>query len=152
MVFGPEISRVRFRGADRRNPLSALQKRMKTRTSSYLQRASLLVGAFVASVTGVALRAYAEYGLDTAAPDDLKGFDSSKIPGKIGSIIGTVLGYTGTVFFILVVYAGIMWMMAGGNEENIKKAQGILKTAIIGLIIIMSAYAITQFIGTQVLK
>jgi hypothetical protein len=59
------------------------------------------------------------------------------------------IGFTGTIFFILVVYAGLMWMTAVGNEENIKKAQSILKTAIIGLIIVLSAYAITKFIGSS---
>jgi len=45
------------------------------------------------------------------------------------------------------VYAGLMWMTAGGNEDRIKKARQILIAAIIGLVIVLSAYAITQFIG-----
>jgi hypothetical protein len=41
-----------------------------------------------------------------------------------------------------------MWMTSGGNEERVKKAKQILIAAIIGLVIILSAYAITNFIGT----
>lgn len=91
-----------------------------------------------------------DYGLSAAAPSSLTGI--TDIPTTIGTVLSAILAYTGTIFFILVVYAGIMWMVAAGNEENIKKAQGILKTAIIGLIIILSAYAITQFVGTQLIK
>jgi hypothetical protein len=40
-----------------------------------------------------------------------------------------------------------MWMTAAGSEEQIKKAKQILAAAIVGLIIVLSAYAITQFIG-----
>lgn len=76
---------------------------------------------------------------------------SADVPTLIGQWLAIVLGFTGTIFFILVVWAGLTWMTAGGNEENIKKAQGILKTAIIGLIIVLSAYAITRFIGTSLL-
>ncbi len=74
------------------------------------------------------------------------------IPVLIGRWLSTILGFTGTVFFILVVWSGLTWMTAAGNEESIKKAQSILKTAIIGLIIVLSAYAITRFIGDSLLQ
>lgn len=119
---------------------------MNTKASSYWQRV-LAVGAGLLSA--VAVQA-GDYGLGAAAPDTLP--KNTDISGTIGTVIGTVLAYTGTIFFILVVYAGIMWMMAAGNDENIKKAQNILKGAIIGLIIILSAYAITNFFGTQLAK
>lgn len=102
-------------------------------------------------------RAIASEGTDAA----LSGLSSSSstaglsnanldIPTLIGNLLSTVLGFTGTIFFILVVWAGILWMTAGGSQENIKKAQDILKAAIIGLIIVLSAYAITKFIGTSI--
>lgn len=86
-------------------------------------------------------------GLNTSA--NKAGLDSNTadIPTTLGKILSLVLGFTGTIFFILVVYAGLMWMTAAGNDERIKTAQGILKAAIIGLVIVLSAYAITQFVG-----
>ena len=86
-------------------------------------------------------------GLDTAATQaGLK--TSTDIPSSIGRILGSVIGFTGTIFFVLVVYAGLKWMTAAGNEESVAKAKKILTAAVIGLIIVMSAYAITKFIGT----
>jgi len=88
-------------------------------------------------------------GLDTAASSAELSQTTLDVPQLIGQILSTVLGFTGTIFFILVVWSGILWMTAGGSQENIKKAQDILKAAIVGLIIVLSAYAITRFVGTS---
>ena len=65
---------------------------------------------------------------------------------SIGTVIKGALSLVGVIFLALTVYAGILWMTASGNETQIEKAQGILKAAIIGLVITMSAYAITAFV------
>jgi hypothetical protein len=63
----------------------------------------------------------------------------------VGRGIKIVLGFVGTIFFVLTVYAGITWMTAQGNAEKVEQAQGILRTAVIGLIIVLAAYSITTF-------
>lgn len=74
---------------------------------------------------------------------------SNDLASTIATVIKTVLAIVGTIFLILTVYAGIMWMTAAGNDEQVTKAVGIIKAAVIGLIIIMSAYAITYFVTTK---
>ncbi len=64
----------------------------------------------------------------------------------IGTIIKAVLGFLGTVALILVIYGGFLWMTAGGNEEKVTKARKLLLNAVVGLIIIVSAYSITTFV------
>jgi cytochrome bd-type quinol oxidase subunit 2 len=64
----------------------------------------------------------------------------------IGTVIQSFLSLLGVIFLILIIYAGITWMTAGGDEPKVEKAQKILKNAIIGLIIIVSAYAISYFV------
>src|SRR5574344_1156500 len=66
---------------------------------------------------------------------------------KITSIIGTVLSFVGVAFLILMIYGGILWMTSQGNDTQIKKAKGILINGIIGLVIVIFAYAITAYIG-----
>ncbi|TSC83677.1 MAG: Uncharacterized protein G01um101413_947 [Parcubacteria group bacterium Gr01-1014_13] len=68
----------------------------------------------------------------------------------VGKIIKVVLGFLGVIFLALTVYAGVLWMTAGGNEEQVTKAMGIIKTSVIGLIIIVAAYSITYFVLTNV--
>lgn len=68
----------------------------------------------------------------------------------VGSIIAAVieafLGLLGVIFVILIILAGYKWMMARGNEEQVKEAQEQIRRAIIGLLIVISAYAITYFV------
>ncbi len=66
----------------------------------------------------------------------------------LGLIVNTALSLLGVVFIILMVYGGFQWMTAGGNEEQVKKAQGRIKNAIIGLVITIAAYAIWLLIET----
>ncbi|MFH1947085.1 MAG: hypothetical protein ABIJ23_02945 [Candidatus Magasanikbacteria bacterium] len=64
----------------------------------------------------------------------------------IGSGINAALSLVGIIFLILMVYAGYLWMTARGEEETIKKSQKIIISTIIGLVIVLSAYAITSFV------
>jgi hypothetical protein len=43
-------------------------------------------------------------------------------------------------------------MTAGGNEDQIDKARNIIFAAIVGLIIVAAAYAITRFVGQTLLN
>lgn len=70
------------------------------------------------------------------------------LSGRVGLIIGSILSFIAVVFMILIIYAGILWMIARGNEQQVERAKNLIIQAIIGLIIVLSAYAITNFIGT----
>lgn len=71
---------------------------------------------------------------------------SGNLPGTIATVIKAALSLVGTIFLLLTIYAGILWMTAQGKEEQIEKAQTIIKTTIIGLFITLAAYAITAFV------
>lgn len=64
----------------------------------------------------------------------------------IGKIIKSALGLLGTIFLVLMIYAGYLWMTAAGNEENVEKAKKLLGNAVIGLALVLTAYAITAFV------
>ena len=68
----------------------------------------------------------------------------------VGTIINVLLGLLGVIFLLLTIYAGFLWMTSSGNEETVTKAKGILKTAIIGLIITLAAYSIAGFVIDQI--
>ncbi len=78
------------------------------------------------------------------------GFSSdisdNTLTDTISFIIKIFLGFLGIIFIILVIWAGYNWMTAGGNEEKVSKARTTIYRAIIGLVITVSAYAITYFI------
>jgi hypothetical protein len=64
----------------------------------------------------------------------------------LASVIQGALLLIGTIFGILVIYGGYLWMVARGNEEYVKKAKNILEAAAIGIVIVMGAYAISSYI------
>ncbi len=67
------------------------------------------------------------------------------LPMFIGTyIIAPVTGVVGLVFFVFMLYGGVMWMTAGGNPEQVKKSQTIMRNGVIGLFFIIAAYAITN--------
>jgi hypothetical protein len=65
-------------------------------------------------------------------------------------IIKVVLGFLGIITIVLILYAGFKWMTAGGNEEKISDAKKILIASVIGLVIILSAYVLANFIISRI--
>ncbi len=66
------------------------------------------------------------------------------IPEIMGRIIKTFLGVVGAMALLAFVYAGIMYMTARGDGNQIKKAVSVIKTTVIGLAIVMFAFVITD--------
>jgi hypothetical protein len=69
---------------------------------------------------------------------------------KVGTIISTVLGLLGVLVLVMIIYYGFIWMTAGGNEKAITEAKDSFQSLIVGLILILGAYAVTSFILTMV--
>ena len=69
------------------------------------------------------------------------------------TVIAIALSLMGTLFIILIIYGGVTWMLAEGNEQRVEKAGNIIRQAIIGLIIVIGAYGISfallQIFGGQ---
>jgi hypothetical protein len=64
-----------------------------------------------------------------------------------GAVVSAVLSLLGIIFIVLIVYAGIIWMTAEGDEAKVEKAQKILRNAIIGLVITIGVYGIYALIA-----
>ena len=91
------------------------------------------------------------YGLDATAEQGMgitkATIDNSNLSTIIGKIVGAALSFLGVVFFVLIIYGGYMWMFSVGNEQTATKAKNIIIAAIIGLFIVLMAYAITSYLG-----
>ncbi len=74
------------------------------------------------------------------------GLPSTDIRVIIARIIRIALGLVGIILLVMIIYAGFLWMTAGGNEEQIGRAKKILVNGVIGLLIILSAYSIVYFV------
>lgn len=62
------------------------------------------------------------------------------------NVIRIALGFLGILAVVLIMYAGWLWMTAKGEADKIEKAKKVLISAVIGLLIILSAFGIATFI------
>ena len=90
-----------------------------------------------------------ELSADSLLSDDFRGstgLGEADLETTIGNIINVVLGFLGIVAVVIVLLGGFKWMTAGGNDEKVAEAKKLLVAGVIGLAIILSAYAITSFV------
>jgi hypothetical protein len=64
----------------------------------------------------------------------------------VGRAINGAMGLLGVIFVAQMVYAGYLWMTASGEEEQLTKAKHIIRRSIVGLAIVLGAWAITYFV------
>lgn len=74
------------------------------------------------------------------------GYQVNSAENLVSKVIETLLSLLGVIFVGLMVYGGYLWMTDRGNEDQVKKAKDLIASAVIGLIIVMSAYAISYFV------
>jgi hypothetical protein len=81
-------------------------------------------------------------GSPTTLTDPLHGIG---LLGIVNRLIMTFLGVVGAFALLVFVYAGVVYMTAGGKEESVTKARDTMKYALIGLALIIFAYALANF-------
>lgn len=74
-----------------------------------------------------------------------------QLPEIVGQYISIFLGLLGIILVVLIVYGGYLWMTSMGSEEKVKKAKTLITDAVIGMIILLAAYAISNFVVTQLI-
>lgn len=116
---------------------------------------SILIGAaLVALPFGAALRipfVHASPDLTSNLTDVNAdaSLGSEDLTSTIGKLISALLSVLGVIFLLLIIWAGFMWMTAAGEPKKVDKAKEILITSVVGLIILLSAYAISTFVIEQ---
>lgn len=74
---------------------------------------------------------------------------STSAPEIVGRIINIALSLLGLIFLGLALYAGFKWMTAQGDSKEVDAAKDTLKNSVIGLIVIMASYALSNFVISQ---
>ncbi len=112
---------------------------------------ALLLGGFMSFNVAPA---YASEGV--LGTDDLgigyaadTGLGSEDVRATVARIIRVAMGLLGIVAVVIILIGGFKWMTAGGNEEQVGEAKKWIFSGVIGLAIILSAYALASFIISQ---
>ena len=109
----------------------------------------------VAVSGGLLMPAFADFTDDTGLADTAiaAGYNDNRtdLPKIIGQLSQSLMGLMGSIFLLLIIYAGVIWMTAQGSEEKIKKARGMISNAVTGLVLTIAAYSIVSFIVTKLI-
>ena len=117
----------------------------KVRTIASLCLAMFMVLAVVAPVFAQ------EDPFGLTAMNEGGTFGTKDLKTTVGSIIKVALSFLGVVAIVIVLIGGFKYMTAGGSDEKTGDAKKYIISGIIGLAIILSAYAITQFVLSSLL-
>ncbi len=102
-------------------------------------------------------------GLDETAktanllPEGSEGaYGQVLVQNKIGDIIKAILSMVGVIFFVLVLYGGLTWMLAGGDSDKVSTGRNYIIYAALGLGLIALSYGIANYVinllGSQTMK
>ena len=79
-----------------------------------------------------------------------EGLSTKTLSESIGSIINAVLALVGVIALGVILYGGFRWMTSAGNEESVGEAKKIITAGVIGLIIVIVAWAVVSFVISTV--
>ncbi|MFC1662554.1 hypothetical protein ACFL04_00085 [Patescibacteria group bacterium] len=75
------------------------------------------------------------------------GLGSADLKDTVVNIIQWILGILALIAVVMVIYGGFIWLTASGDDAKIDKAKKIISAAIIGLIVVILAWAIVIFVA-----
>ncbi len=80
--------------------------------------------------------------------DQDKLFLPTDINEIIGKLVQLLYAVAGIIFFFMFILGGIRYIMSGGDEKAATAARATLTQAVIGLVIVVAAFLITQLLFT----
>ncbi|KKQ40372.1 MAG: hypothetical protein US58_C0021G0004 [Candidatus Magasanikbacteria bacterium GW2011_GWA2_37_8] len=80
------------------------------------------------------------------------GLGTADVRDTVAKIIRVAMGLLGIVAVVIILIGGFTWMTAGGNEEKVGEAKKWIFAGVIGLAIILSAYALANFVITNLVN
>ena len=74
------------------------------------------------------------------------GSDPGDLSSKVGIVINAIFGVVGLVAVIIIILGGISYLTSQGDANKVKKGKDTILYGIIGLVIVLLAYAIVNFV------
>jgi hypothetical protein len=107
---------------------------------SFLIKGTVLAAGLLKSETGQ------KVGQEVGQVQDFAGISGLTFGQTIAVILNAFFSLLAIIFIVYLIIAGYNWMTAQGEEAKVTKSKETIKQLIIGLIIILAAYAITHFV------
>lgn len=87
-----------------------------------------------------------------AADASITGFQTTGIPfTNLGKLMSNALALlffvAGLLAFVFIIIGGIQWITAGGDAKAASAARDRITAAVVGLLVVVAAFAITLILG-----
>jgi hypothetical protein len=83
----------------------------------------------------------------TITPEEIGVTDAvTNANGLLTNVLNTAYAWGGIICIIIIIVAGYFYVTSSGNAANVKRAKDAITGAVIGLVVIILAFTITQFV------
>lgn len=110
-----------------------------------LAKVALIAGSVAALALPVATFAQTSFSVESIGTQ--LGLGESDLKQTVINILNLALGLLALVAVVMIIIGGFTWLTASGNEEKVDKAKKIISAAVIGLIIVLLAWAVVIFVA-----
>lgn len=69
-----------------------------------------------------------------------------ELKDTVKNVLSAIFGILGIIAAVVIIIAGVLYMISAGDPGKVATAKKAILYAVIGLIVALSAYAITNFI------
>ncbi|MCK5510715.1 hypothetical protein KAI65_04210 [Candidatus Parcubacteria bacterium] len=106
----------------------------------------IAIFVFLFSAIAVSVKSAPDLGFDYANNLNLEVADEDDPREMAITIVRYLMTFLGIIAVCVILYGGFIWMTASGNEDKVAQAKKIIIAGAIGLVIVLAAYAIVQFV------
>lgn len=128
--------------------MTALQTFAKFRIA-WLMAAAMLLGSLIAPAVVHGQDITCDTATDPFCIDVIaepSGLGDQELQVTVASIINVALSLLGIVAVVIILIGGFKWLTSGGSDEKVAEARKLIFAGVIGLAIILSAFAIARFV------
>jgi len=79
-------------------------------------------------------------------PTSFADFSTQDVKTTIQNIVRIIVGFLGIIVIIIILAGGFKWLTSGGNEDKIAEAKKLISAGVVGLVVVLAAYAIANFV------
>lgn len=124
-----------------------------SRIKTILQSVSIATASFALPLTASAQTFADRIRVGVTGAAQGSGLDKSpNLTTIIGNTINVALSFVGIVMFVYFLYAGFLYLTSAGDKEKVGTAEKIMRTTIIGLAIVVGAYALSNTVLDLILN
>ncbi len=114
----------------------------------YFTRKNLLsLAGLTLMALPMVVSAEASLGIELGAST---GLGSRNLRDTIVAVLNVLLGFLGIIAVIVILLGGFKWMTAGGSDDKIGEAKKLISAGIVGLVVILAAYAIATYVVSTI--